>query len=196
MNRVPRYCCPNLHRNSPMFHCWNQALGIVGFVGCSPNKNSSWCREQHEGRLIWLSRSRFQLSDVQVLWTWHRLRIWALLSVIRGLVLQPCRGCYLRSSLRTVFVETGTTQWLHIQFCWHLCWSSSAIFRKILFTVRRFISVSVDFRSLFLFADVVFPWFVYADITLESGALDTPNNAAVFITDTPAKRAPTICTLS
>jgi hypothetical protein len=32
------------------------------------------------------SRSRFQLSDLQVLWSWqHRLRIWALLSVIRDL---------------------------------------------------------------------------------------------------------------
>jgi hypothetical protein len=34
---------------------------------------------------------------------------------------------------------------------------------------------------------------VYADIALETVALDTPNNVAVFITDVPAKRAPTIC---
>jgi hypothetical protein len=33
---------------------------------------------------------------------------------------------------------------------------------------------------------------VYADITLETVALDTPNNVAVFVTDAPAKRAPTM----
>jgi hypothetical protein len=37
---------------------------------------------------------------------------------------------------------------------------------------------------------------VYADITLESVALDTPNNVAVVITDAPAKRAQTRCPLS
>jgi hypothetical protein len=36
---------------------------------------------------------------------------------------------------------------------------------------------------------------MYADITLETVALDTPNNVAVFITDVAAKRAPTICPL-
>jgi hypothetical protein len=37
---------------------------------------------------------------------------------------------------------------------------------------------------------------VYADITLETVALDTPNKLVDFITDAPAKRAPTIFTLS
>jgi hypothetical protein len=36
---------------------------------------------------------------------------------------------------------------------------------------------------------------VYADITLETVALNTPNNVADFITDAPAKRAPTIYSL-
>jgi hypothetical protein len=49
---VPRYCCPNHHGTSSVFHCWNQAFRIVGFFGCSPNVNSSLCRDQHEGRLI------------------------------------------------------------------------------------------------------------------------------------------------
>jgi hypothetical protein len=40
---------------------------------------------------------------------------------------------------------------------------------------------------MFLFADVVFPWLMYADVTLETVALNTPNNVAVFITDAPAK---------
>jgi hypothetical protein len=57
-NTVPRYCCPNHQRTSPVFRCWNQAFRIVGFHGCSPNVNSSWCREKHEGRLMWRYHSR------------------------------------------------------------------------------------------------------------------------------------------
>jgi hypothetical protein len=56
--------------------------------------------------------------------------------------------------------------------------------------------VNVDFRPLFLFAVVVFPWIVYAHITIETVALDTHNDVSVFVTDAPAKRAPTICPLS
>jgi hypothetical protein len=52
------------------------------------------------------------------------------------------------------------------------------------------------FSPLFLFVEDVFPWFVYADITLETVALDTANNLALFVTDAPAKRAPTIYALS
>ena len=36
---------------------------------------------------------------------------------------------------------------------------------------------------------------VYAIITLENAALDTPIKVAVLVTDAPAKRAPTICPL-
>jgi hypothetical protein len=36
----------------------------------------------------------------------------------------------------------------------------------------------------------------YVDISLQTVALDTPNDVAVFVTDAPAKRAPTICSLS
>jgi hypothetical protein len=45
-------------RISPVFHCWNQAFLIVDFLGCSPNINSHWCREQLEGRLIWPYQAR------------------------------------------------------------------------------------------------------------------------------------------
>jgi hypothetical protein len=41
-----------------VFHCGNQAFRIAGFLGCSPNVNSSWCREQREGRLIWPYHAR------------------------------------------------------------------------------------------------------------------------------------------
>jgi hypothetical protein len=30
---VPRHCCPNHNRTSPMFHCWNLVFQIVGFLG-------------------------------------------------------------------------------------------------------------------------------------------------------------------
>jgi hypothetical protein len=66
----------------------------------------------------------------------------------------------------------------------------------ILLNVRWSLYGNVDFRPLFLFADVVFPWLVCADITLETVALVTPNIVAVFVTDGPAKRAPTISPLS
>jgi hypothetical protein len=78
----------------------------------------------------------------------------------------------------------------------HLSCSSCAIFEAILLNVRHSLSVSVDFGPLYLFADVVFPWFVYAYTTLGTVALDAPNNVAGFITDAPAKRAQTLCPLS
>jgi hypothetical protein len=52
-NRIPRYCCPNHHRTSHAFRCCNHAIRIVSFLGCSPNVNSSWSREQRDGRFIW-----------------------------------------------------------------------------------------------------------------------------------------------
>jgi hypothetical protein len=84
---------------------------------------------------------------------------------------------------------------MNIQFCCHLCCISSVVF-EIVLSIRRSLSVNVDFRPLFLFVDVVFPLFVYVDITLETVSLDTRNNATVFVTDTPDKRAPTLCPLS
>jgi hypothetical protein len=62
--------------------------------------------------------------------------------------------------------------------------------------LRRSLSDNVDFRPLFLFADVVSPWFVRADITLQTVALDTPDNVAVFVTGAPAKRGTRVCLLS
>jgi hypothetical protein len=83
-NRIPRYCRPNHDRTSSVFHSWNRAFRIVGFLGRSPNVTSSWCRKHREGRLIWPYHAFpfVWLSDVQVSWSWHRrLCTWALLSV-------------------------------------------------------------------------------------------------------------------
>jgi hypothetical protein len=93
----------------------------------------------------------------------------------------------------TVYVEFVKLTWnrffensvlkMNIQFC---CPVTCAVvllwfLEKLLPNVRRSLSASVDFRPLFLFADVVFPWLVYAvNITSETVALDTPNNVAVF----------------
>jgi hypothetical protein len=141
---------------------------------------------------------RFQLSNIQVLWSLHHcLRIWVLVSVIRGLAVAALPWMLnLWSSRRTVFVEIGhQDEYLptvllspHAIVLW--------IFETILLNLRRSLSASVYFHPLFLFADVVFLRFVYSDVTLETVAIDTPNNVAVFVADAPAKRAPTICPLS
>jgi hypothetical protein len=51
------------------------------------------------------------------------------------------------------------------------------------------------FRPLFLFPGAVSPWFVHADINLETATLNTRNNVPDFVTDAPAKCAPIICPL-
>jgi len=57
------------------------------------------------------------------------------------------------------------------------------MFRHSPLQVWRTLSLSFDFRSLFLLADDVFPLFPYACITLEIGALDTPNKVALMVGD-------------
>jgi len=58
------------------------------------------------------------------------------------------------------------------------------------FNVPRSLSLSFGIQPLFLLADDVFPWLMYAIITLETAALDTPNKVAVL-----AKHAPTMSSL-
>ena len=41
---IPKYFCPNHHRSTSMFHIWNQAFRMVGFLGHSPNINPPWTR--------------------------------------------------------------------------------------------------------------------------------------------------------
>jgi hypothetical protein len=50
-----RYCCPGRHRSASIFHSWNQAFRITGFLGRSLNINPAWCWEKHEGLHIWLN---------------------------------------------------------------------------------------------------------------------------------------------
>jgi hypothetical protein len=61
---------------------------------------------------------------------------------------------------------------MNIEFCCHLCCSSSVIFRH---NRPPSLALIFAFRPLFLLADDVFPCFVYAVMTLETAALDTSN---------------------
>jgi hypothetical protein len=89
-------------------------------------------------------------------------------------------------SSRSLFSSAGLSPVLHY-FC---------DFSKQSFAIYDSLSRSEDFRWRFLFADVIFPWFGYANITLGTVALDTPNNVAAFVTYAPAKRTPMIWPLS
>jgi hypothetical protein len=55
---------------------------------------------------------------------------------------------------------------MNIQFCCHMCYSAVICLNSPKHMMISF-SVTAYFHLLFLFADVVFPWFMYADITLE-----------------------------
>jgi hypothetical protein len=160
-----------------MFHCWYLAFWIVGFLGCSSNVYSSWYREECEGQLTWPYHifSFVWLSYVQLLWSWHPLLcIWALLSVIRGLAVAAIP--YLTS-------DSFCGNSLQDEYLVMLYFTCAAVvlwfFKTILLNVRQPRSVNVDFHSLFLFADVVFSRFVYADITLETMVLDIHNNVII-----------------
>jgi hypothetical protein len=83
---------------------------------------------------------------------------------------------------------------MNIHLCCHLCYSSLIFRNNPQCTTISF--CQCWFSPMFLFADVVFPWFVYADITLETVALHTSDNVALFVTDAPAIWAPTISRLS
>jgi hypothetical protein len=152
-----------------------------------PKCGTAW-RTTH----LTISHVRFQSYGVQVLWSLHpRLCTPASLSVIRGLPV----AAQLWSSCWTVFVETGSSRrrYSYVVTCAAVVpW----FFEATLLNVRQSLSVYTDFHPLLLFADVVFPWFVYTDIALETVALDTPNNVSVSVTDSPAKWAPMICPLS
>jgi hypothetical protein len=168
-NRIPRYCCPNHHKTSPMFHCWNQALWTVGFLGCSPNINSFWCREHHEGCITW---SYHTFPDV---WCPDFMVVTSSFThpsiIFSDLILAIAALPWMLdvwSSRWTVFVETGSSR---ISSAAVVLW----LYETILLHVWQSLSVNADFHSLFLFADVVFPWFMYTDTTLETVALDTPN---------------------
>ena len=81
---IPWCCCPNHHRSASMFHSWNQAFRIIGFLEHSPNINPGCCWKNM--KYDWSDHTTyFQSSDVQVLWSsCHTFHLLAMFSVIRG----------------------------------------------------------------------------------------------------------------
>jgi hypothetical protein len=175
-----------------MFQCWNQAFQIVDFHGCSPNINSSWCVEQCGGWLIWpyyvhvssCLKSRFYGRNTIITFSNRGLAIAALPWMLD-----------LWSLCWTVFMETGSSR-LIFSFADTCAAVVLWFFWTILLNVWQSLSVNADFHPLFLFVDVIAPWFPYANITLETLVLDTPNNVAVSVRDASVKCTPMICPLS
>jgi hypothetical protein len=185
---MPRYCYPNHHRTSPVFHCWNYAFRTVGFLVCSPNASLRDVADSlKEDSTDHITRA-FPVVWCPGFMSWHHhLDIWALLSAIWGFAIAALLWVLdLWSSRQTVFMETRSSRWIFSSAV--ICAAVVLwIFETILLKLRRSHSVNVDFHPLFPLVDVVLPWFVYADVTLETVALDTPNNMAVFVTDAPEK---------
>jgi len=118
-------------------------------------------------------------------------RLLALFSVTRCLAIAALPWIFdLWSSRSTVFMETESSWWI-LSSAVNLAAAVLWFLDTIVFSVRQSLSLSFGFRRLFLLADDVSPWSVYAVITLETAALETSKNLAVSIRDASAKRAPT-----
>ena len=169
MQQNTRYYWPNHHRPGSMFHSWNQAFRIRGFLGWRPDINLAW-RWEHEGWLIWPYLSHFSaVFSNQQLQLYHRW--WICEALIRLFLWKWSSRWILSSAVLLWFIDT------------------------ILFNVWRSLSLSFGFWPLFLLADDVLPRSVYVAITMETAVLYTPNKVVILVTDAPAKRAPTICPL-
>ena len=128
---MPRYCCSGRHRSVSIFHSWNQAFSIIDFFGRSPNINPTWCWEIHEGLHAWL----------YYVFPCIRCPGFVIVNTIFGgpfsvvFSNQRCSNC---SSSMGVGL---------IMFCYHLCCSSSMVFRQ---NPLQSLSLSFGFRPLFL----------------------------------------------
>jgi hypothetical protein len=157
------HCLGKLHRCSEMSGSWRVVIGpteyhdtvyqtitepppcfTVGTRPGIPNCRLSWVFSKRKLFLMWrttwrmthptISCTRFQLSDAQVLWWWHHVHIYALLSVIKCLAIAALLWMLdMWSSCQTVFVETVFK--IIIQFCCRLC-CSTVIFQKNPFQCR------------------------------------------------------------
>ena len=164
------------------------------FLGRCPNVNPTQCWEQHEG---WLT------------WPYY---VFAIIRCPGFMIIAPSFSSFSVDSSNQRFSNRNSSMDVDL---WSSCrlFLGSRVFGKdmgsavtfavtvlwfldtILFNVQRSVSLSFGFRPLFLLADDVFPWFVYAIITFGTAALETPNNVAVLVTDAPSKRAPMVCPL-
>ena len=110
---VEYWCCPNHHRSASMFHSWNQAFRIIGFLGNSAGINLAWCWEQCEGQLIWPWYIFPVIRHPGFMIIHHLFHLLTLFSVISGLanatlqwILDLWRSCQI------VFVETVSSRWI------------------------------------------------------------------------------------
>jgi hypothetical protein len=136
----------------------------------------------------------FWSSNAQVLWSTHYLFcLLVFFLVMRGLTIAAVPWMMdLWSSHWTAFV--GMVCKMNNKFCCYPRCSSSMIIRHNPLQCTA-IPFTYGFCPLFLSADAIFPWFVYAIITLETAALDSPNKVTVLVTDSWAKHPPTLSSL-
>ena len=153
---------------------------MIGFLGWCPNINPAWWWEQCEGWLIW----PYYVFPV-IRWPGFVIITPSFsplvpFSVIRSLEIVAVPWMLdLWSSCKT-FCGNGLQDEyyvLDITFATVLPW----FINTILFNVQRSLSLSFGLLPLFLLAEDVFPWFVYAILTLETAALDTPNQVAASL---------------
>jgi hypothetical protein len=116
----------------------------------------------------------FPVADIQVLWSRHnRLHLSIIFSNQRFSNCSPAVGVGLvKFTLDFFFLKQGLQDEYSVLLSSALQLFSN--FSKQSFSMYEDLSVSIYFRPLFLFADFMFPCFVYADIMLETIALDTP----------------------
>jgi hypothetical protein len=109
--------------------------------------------------------------------------------------LQPYRGCWIAKLMSDSFCENKTLQDEYsFLLSYYLCCSRCVTFTKQCFSVYDDL-----FLSMLNFPHCSFSLILSssdADITSETGALHTPNNMAVFVTDPPAKRVQAIYPLT
>lgn len=150
-----------------MLRCWKPAAFRTGFS----NVNCFWCGEEHEGRLIW------PYHALSVVWCPGFMVVTTsstyLSTAVSNQGLRNCskvyRGCWICES--------------HVgQFC---CGNSAfriqgspvlqkfCDFSKLAFWIYGHPShfAKVDFRPLFFIPHVIFRWFMYADVTVETLAV-------------------------
>ena len=108
--------------------------------------------------------------------------------------LQLYHGCWISEALVRLLLWKQSLRWIlnsAVTFAAVLLWFTDTV----LFKVWQSLSLSFGFRPLFLLDDDVLPWFAYVIITLETAALETPNEVSILVTDAPPKCAPTMSSL-
>ena len=112
-----------------MFHSLNQAFKIIGLLGRFQNKNPAWCWEQREGRLIW---PNYVFQNHQS----PSFTIIAPSFSPFSVVSSNQRFSNFRSTEEVGFVKLSSECYcgnrvfkINTEFCCHLCWGTSIIFR-------------------------------------------------------------------